>query len=414
MNTVTATTAMDPRPPFGLILLPDAPRYSVVACTTSCTLLNPRLEGLLRGRGLFDVEWPADFGWMQARTNISRLSLSLQRAVASGEQDNVVLDARHETPCPQALAGPLQRKWSATQLPFDDGAGKVQYIVHLIEPMKTSADAEKIDDTAMHEPFGEVARMRSMVHELQQRTNQMYGMQADFKRTVEKMRTFMSNRSVLLQQMVGEQAAMDERERRALARDLHDDLAQTLMAARMKLFTLGKGFRGKNRELLSEVEGLIADADRFTRSLASQLMPPMLYELGLVPALQWLCEEMERRYGLHVEFVDDALEKPLSQDTRSIVYRAVRELLINVAKHAKVDTALLVSCVQGRRIVIRVSDDGVGFDFQSIRAESVAGSRYNLGLASIPERVAFLGGRFDIESRPGQGTTVTLTVPLQY
>ena len=163
-----------------------------------------------------------------------------------------------------------------------------------------------------------------------------------------------------LRALVADLEATEDRQRRQIARDLHDDLGQTLAAARIRLTLLGEDDRSDIRARASEIGALIDRASGAIRSLASQLAPDVLHELGLIPALEWLCEDMERTFGLRVRMFDDGDPKPLAQETRSILFRAVRELLINVSRHAQTDSALVECECQDERVIIRVADSGIG------------------------------------------------------
>ncbi|HVC31744.1 MAG TPA: ATP-binding protein, partial [Steroidobacteraceae bacterium] len=156
------------------------------------------------------------------------------------------------------------------------------------------------------------------------------------------------------------------------------------------------------------VAALVDLANASTRSLAAQLAPAVLYELGLTPALEWLCEDIGRTFGLAASVHDDALPKPLSEDARGILYRAVRELLINVAKHAGTDSATIEVHRVNDRIVIRVTDTGVGYD----PAVLAAVPRRGLGLVSMRERLSFIGGELTVQSLPAHGTVAVLSAPL--
>jgi len=202
--------------------------------------------------------------------------------------------------------------------------------------------------------------------------------------------------------------AAENRERQQLARDLHDDLGQTLAAARIRLSALCVSDHDDVRDCAVQVAELIDRANIATRSLAAQLAPAVLYELGLVPALEWLSEEIERTFGLRVSVMDDGRPKPLSAASRSIVYRATRELLINAAKHAGAHHGEVEVERSGEDIVVRVSDAGVGFD----PAQVMNGSSRGQGLVSVRERLSFIGGTARIDAVPGDGTVATLTAPL--
>ena len=199
----------------------------------------------------------------------------------------------------------------------------------------------------------------------------------------------------------------EERERHALAQDLHDNLGQLLAAVKIKLATLDIGLL---KSSVNEIEELIDQADRSVRMVRQQLSPQILQSLGLGPALEWLADEMERRYGLSVQIHDDSEPKLLDAARRTMVFRTVRELLINVAKHAQVKSAEVTCLVEDCRLIVAVSDEGCGFDAAGILGTlPVAGA---FGLFSIRERFASIGGGMDIDSAPGEGSTITLTVPL--
>jgi light-regulated signal transduction histidine kinase (bacteriophytochrome) len=215
-------------------------------------------------------------------------------------------------------------------------------------------------------------------------------------------------RTEQLRALASELDAAEERERRQIARDLHDNLGQTLAAARIRLTALCNDPQEQVRATANQVGALIDRASESTRSLATQLAPAVLHELGLSPALEWLGEEIEATFGLKVEVRDDGRAKPLSHETRAILYRAVRELLINVAKHARTDSALVECQLQHNQFLVRVSDRGVGYDL----ARAAANSQRGLGQMMVRERLSLIGGAAEVQSTPGSGTVVRLTAPL--
>jgi signal transduction histidine kinase len=216
-------------------------------------------------------------------------------------------------------------------------------------------------------------------------------------------------RTAQLRQLTFELATAEERERRAIALDLHDHLGQLLAVANVKLGAHHKDGNISDA-VCAEVCDLMQRAERTVRSLAFQVSPPVLYELGLVPALEWLADEMRGVYGLEVTVRDDGKPKPLDKAIRSIVFRVVRELLIDVSKHAKVGTAAIDLRGGDGGIELSVSDAGVGFDPTALAAP---GARGGFGLPSVRERVAAIGGEFEIESVHGDGTVAKLRVPFE-
>jgi len=218
-------------------------------------------------------------------------------------------------------------------------------------------------------------------------------------------------RTEQLRQLAVKTTLAEERERQAIAADLHDDLGQMLHVAKIKLGTLSKSLRdgGFSENLIADLNSILSEASGMVRSLTSQLSPPVLRDLGLVPALGWLADEMRRIYGLTVTVEDDGKPKPLSSAQSAILFRAVRELLINVSKHAQTDAADVRARSEDGRIVITVADQGIGM----ADLRGTAQSHKGYGLNSLRERIAFLKGAVTIESNPGRGTVVTLLMQVE-
>lgn len=261
-----------------------------------------------------------------------------------------------------------------------------------------------VEATTLHDEQGRYLLSNSVMHDI----SELHAARLQLKHFVEELEGRVEQRTRELRVLAAELDAAESRERRQVARDLHDDLGQTLAAARIHLAALERSPDTEARTTAGRVAELIDLANRSTRSLASQLAPPMLYDLGLPEALEWLGEEIGRIYGLKVDVVDDGLPKPLSQASRSILYRATRELLINVAKHARAEQTEVEIERQADRIVVRVSDTGVGFD----PAIMTAARGQGLGLLSVRERLSFIGGNVEVRSIPGDGSVITLVAPL--
>lgn len=211
-----------------------------------------------------------------------------------------------------------------------------------------------------------------------------------------------------LRAMAVELTLAEERERRKLAEVLHDDLGQVLAIAKIKLASMDLGgCGGEVGPALKDVSDLIGQASESMRSLVFQMSPLALLDLGLAQAVEWLADEKRKKCGLGVAIYDDGEPKPLSEATRTILFRALRELLTNAAKHSGSPGAEVSLLRRGAAVVVTVIDHGKGFDTKA--DENQAG----FGLASIRERMGHLGGTLQIESDPGGGTTVTLTAPLE-
>lgn len=255
---------------------------------------------------------------------------------------------------------------------------------------------------AVHDAAGRFLMSNSVMHDI----TELHEARAGLQRLASELESRVEARTRELRTLAAALDAAETRERRQLSRDLHDDLGQTLAAARIHLGALGRCADPQACALAARVSELIERANRSTRSLAAQLAPPMLDDLGLPEALEWLGEEVRRTFGLRVSVVDDGQPKPLSAEARSILYRATRELLINAAKHAQADAAEVELERVDDHIVVRVRDSGIGFD------PKLTSAGKGLGLPSVRERLSFIGGSAELESIPGDGTQVTLSAPL--
>lgn len=205
----------------------------------------------------------------------------------------------------------------------------------------------------------------------------------------------------------------EQRERKRLATDLHDYLAQLLALVRMKLGQLKRlGPPIGQREMVEEAEKVVNEALTYTRTLVTQLSPPVLYEFGLPVALKWLGQQMVRQ-ELTVEVRQSVPDRlPLPEDQAVLLFQSVRELLINVRKHAGTHEAVITIEERGGELLIAVHDEGrcVGGAFSAAAQPTATSSKF--GLFSIRERMLAIGGRFEFQSAPGQGTTATLRLPL--
>lgn len=211
-----------------------------------------------------------------------------------------------------------------------------------------------------------------------------------------------------LQEMAFDAALVEERQRRRLAADLHDNIGQTLALAqiRLKAAMAHPGFAADKD--LGEVVKLLAQAMSDTRSLTFELSPPVLYDLGLVAALEWFGEQLEGQHGLHVDVRADERWSRLDTETAAMLFRAIRELLTNVVKHAATRVVTVTLSREANELVVVVHDQGKGFDLERLKA---SGASRGFGLFSVREQVLRLGGHFEVTSSPQHGTRITLRVP---
>ncbi|MBZ0273306.1 PAS domain-containing protein [bacterium] len=212
-----------------------------------------------------------------------------------------------------------------------------------------------------------------------------------------------------LRSMVAQLELAEERERKRIATEIHDRIAQSLALVKIRLSALVQASAG--REAQAPLEDLVAQVGQAivdTRALTYELSPPVLHELGFRAAVAWLGEQAQIAHGLPVQ-VDESYESiPLSDDSRLVLFTGVRELLNNVVKHAGATGARVTVAERGAQVVVEVRDNGIGFDPALTRTTRREGS---FGLFNLRERVRHLGGRLEIDSRMGEGTVVRLIVP---
>jgi PAS domain S-box-containing protein len=215
----------------------------------------------------------------------------------------------------------------------------------------------------------------------------------------------------LLRQLASELTIAEQRERRRIATDLHDYLAQLLVCARLKVTQSRSRLEDVETEgWLAESDDILQQALTYTRSLVAQLTPMALHEFGLAAALKWLADQMRQQYRLSVQVeVQPGTPVTLPEDQAVLVFQSIRELLINVAKHARVDQAAVRMEARDGRLVITVVDEGLGSDMAASPTPTLSSK---FGLFSIGERMRALGGTFEFRSTHGKGTTATLTLPL--
>ncbi|HEX5550264.1 MAG TPA: response regulator, partial [Nitrospira sp.] len=206
----------------------------------------------------------------------------------------------------------------------------------------------------------------------------------------------------------------EQRERKRLAAELHDHLQQLLVLGRLKL-RQGKELvetLPKCATLISEADGILAEALTYTRTLVAELSPPVLRDHGLSAGLKWLGTYMHK-HDMAVTVTVPEAHLQLPEDQALLLFQSVRELLMNAWKHAATGKAAVTMELYGNRLRIEVHDDGRGFELAAaadLATSNKLASKF--GLFSIRERMNALGGSFEIESAPNHGTTATLTLPL--
>jgi PAS domain S-box-containing protein len=228
------------------------------------------------------------------------------------------------------------------------------------------------------------------------------------KRAEEKLVTYQTQ----LKRLSSALSLTAERERRHISEDLHDRIGQALTVIKMKLEELkDPQVDTDSYRVLNETGKLLDNAIQETRTLTFEISPPLLYELGFESAVEWLIEQFGERHNILIEYDGNGDGRMLGDDLSFFLFKSVRELLFNVVKHARADRTKVSVRREENRIRISIQDDGVGFDFSKIQFS--VNNLSGFGLFSMRERMEYFGGNFDVESKPGRGTRITLIMPLK-
>ena len=216
-----------------------------------------------------------------------------------------------------------------------------------------------------------------------------------------------------LRGLATELARTEQRERRRLAAVLHDHVQQLLVAAQIQLDLLERAEPAAGHTSVAGISSIVSEAIAASRSLAVELSPPILHQAGLGPALGWLARQLREhnRFTVHVD--GDGDPGPADESMRALLFDSARELLLNAIKHSGVSEARVVlGHTSDGGTILTVEDDGRGFD--PAEPPSRMGADGGLGLFSIQQRLAYLGGRLEIDSAPGRGAVITLLAPAEH
>lgn len=212
-----------------------------------------------------------------------------------------------------------------------------------------------------------------------------------------------------LRQLAGHLQDIREEERASMAREIHDELGQQLTGLKIDISWLVKKLASDDNSIIMRTNDILSRLDetiKTVRKIATELRPSLLDDVGLVGALEWQSQEFEKRSGIKTQFQSNLHESQIPDNVSIALFRIFQESLTNVARHSG-GTQVISSLTQkDRNMVLVISDNGNGFDIKRIKAKKT------LGLLGMKERVLMIGGNYDISSRPGQGTIVSVSVPL--
>lgn len=225
----------------------------------------------------------------------------------------------------------------------------------------------------------------------------------------EKIVTYQRELRSAALEMSSMESRIEERERHLIAADLHDFVGQNLVVTQFKLAALQKTLSSPERiRHVEEIRELIRQTIQYTRSLTVELSPPVLLEIGFKAAMESLAEGFQKMHKIPIIVEDDGRTGQPDDDTRYLLFRSVRELLMNIVKHSQASSVKISISRENGIIKVAVEDNGIGFD-----PAAVAGKDGGFGLFTIRRRLKRAEGYCEIESRPGAGTKVVLSTPLK-
>jgi PAS domain S-box-containing protein len=201
---------------------------------------------------------------------------------------------------------------------------------------------------------------------------------------------------------------VQESERRTIARELHDEIGQTLTALKMLLAQASRSNAPNSAASLEEAKTVASDLMQQVREMSLNLRPSMLDDLGLLPTLVWHFERFTSKTGIEIQFEHDGLQpggNKLSPELNTAAYRVIQEALTNIARYAEVKKALVDIRFVNNTMLIRIEDTGRGFSLSELNAYT------STGISGMRERVRLLGGKFTLETTPGKGTSVLVELP---
>lgn len=215
-----------------------------------------------------------------------------------------------------------------------------------------------------------------------------------------------------LRALAAELSQVEQRERKRLARVLHDHIQQLLVAARIQLEWIRRDKRPERiASTVQAVDSILREAITESRSLTVELSPPVLHETGLIGGLHWLAARMLEKSQFTVHLKADSAAEPATEEVRFLLFECVRELLFNALKHSEANEATMtVSRLDDSSAKVVVRDEGRGFDPAALRNRKAGEATF--GLFSIQQRLVHIGGEMTITSAPGEGATITLTAPM--
>lgn len=323
----------------------------------------------------------AETPWMQTAT------------LDTSETDLGVIRICYKEPRPAADEGPFLKE--------------ERELIESIAEMLRSYFTRQSANTALQEAHDKLEEtVANRTRELSQANAALQQQIADYKNAEKKIETYQRQ----LRQLTSELSLAEARERRDIASDLHDHIGQGLAFIKMNISQLrGNAIFCGFENVLDEIMGLLDSTIQYTRNLTFEISPPVLYELGLESALDWLAERFSKKYNLKIKIQKSGLINGLREDLQITLFKSAQEILTNAVKHSGADKIVITTGGNDNGVSIEISDNGRGFDPAILTADNPANDKF--GLFNIRERLDYLGGQLNIKSVPDEGTEIILLAP---
>jgi signal transduction histidine kinase len=243
----------------------------------------------------------------------------------------------------------------------------------------------------------------------------MVGVSQQLGLSIENARLYQEaqKREKLLADLLHQVVEAQEAERKRIARELHDATGQSLTAINLGLRGIENVLKDSSPTLIAQFKELKSfgiNALDELRQIIADLRPSQLDDLGLVPALQWYIGEFQKRHSIPVDLIVEGEQVRLPSEYEIVLFRIAQEALINIAKHAGASYAVVTVHTYSGQICVMIEDDGCGFDPTTMLDDEIPLTGW--GLLGIRERTLLLGGHYEIDSEPGGGTFIRVSIPL--
>ncbi|HZS12839.1 MAG TPA: response regulator [Nitrospirales bacterium] len=316
--------------------------------------------------------------------------------IAQRDYDVIITDIKMPAMDGLVLLGEIKKMRPQTPTLLITGHGEHELAVQGLRGGAYDFIQKPIDRDYFIASVGRALKVRELSRRIEEQQEALARHNEELKRSRQELRA-----------LAARLLTVQEEERRRLSFELHDDLNQKLAVLVMNTDALDRNLRGQSaqaREQLRALKASIVELSDDVRTLAYRLHPSILDHLGLVIALESQVEDFTKREKIRVTFSHRDVPEDLGQDISTCLYRVAQEGLRNITRHAKASHAELKLTYENSELRLRLKDNGQGFNPKD---------RTGLGLVSMQERARAVDGRFEITSEPGQGTTVTVTVPVK-